>query len=67
MEGWKVGRLEDWKGRLEVWKGRKKAGRLEGWKVKGVLSFLLFPDSFRKGWKVGTLEFLHISTNSCTS
>ena len=27
MEGWKIGRLEDWKD------GRTKAGRLEDWKI----------------------------------
>ena len=34
---------------------------MEGWKVQGVLSFPLFPDTFRKGWKVRALEFLHNS------
>ena len=38
----------------------------QGWKVQGVLSFPLFTDTFRKGWKVRSLEFLINSTNSCT-
>jgi hypothetical protein len=42
MEGWKDGRVEEWKvGRMEGW----KSGRLEEWKVGRM-----------EGWKSGRLE-----------
>ena len=49
LEGWMVGRLDGW-----------KVEKSECWMVQGVLPFLLFPDPFRKGWKVRTFGFINI-------
>ena len=51
LQGWKVGWMEGWKAR---WLEGEKAGRFTDF-----LSFILFPDTFRKGWKVRTLIFIY--------
>ena len=57
-----VGRLEGWKARrLESWKVR----RLKGWKVQGF--FCQFPCFQTLLEMVGSLEFLHNSTEPSTA
>jgi hypothetical protein len=47
-KGWKIGRMEDWKGgRLEGWKAGR-LGRVEDW----------------EGWKISTLPLFHPSTRA---